>query len=140
MAATWRSASPPSATHALRFDEDLPFYGWLEDVDFTRRVGAHGRIVKVPTARGVHLGVKSGRGSGKRLGYSQVINPIAIALKGVIPWRRAVVSLSRNIVANSVRTLSPESYIDRRGRLWGNLLALKDLAAGRVKPSKVLDL
>ncbi len=126
--------------HGMRFDEDLPLYGWLEDVDFTRRVGAYGRIVKVPAARGVHLGIKSGRGSGKRLGYSQVINPIAIARKGVIPWRRAIVSLSKNIIANSVRTLSPESYIDRRGRLWGNLLALKDLAAGRAKPTKVLEL
>jgi hypothetical protein len=126
--------------HGMRFDEDLPLYGWLEDVDFTCRVGAYGRIVKVTTARGVHLGVKSGRGSGRRLGYSQVINPVAIAKKGLIPWRRAVVSLGKNIIANSVRIFAPEPYIDRRGRLWGNLLGLKDLALGKVKPTKVLDL
>ena len=126
--------------HGLRFDEDLPLYGWLEDVDFTRRVGDHGRIVKVEAARGVHLGVKSGRGSGKRLGYSQVINPVAIAMKGTMPWPRAIVSISRNLIANSVKTLRPEPYIDRRGRLWGNMLALADLATGRVRPTKVLEL
>ena len=97
-------------------------------------------MTKVTAARGVHLGVKSGRGSGKRLGYSQVINPVAIAREGLIPWRRAVVSLGKNIIANTVRTLAPEPYIDRRRRLWGNLLALKDLAAGKVKPNRVLDL
>jgi GT2 family glycosyltransferase len=66
----------------LEFDETLPLYGWLEDVDFSRSMAAHGRIVKISAARGVHLGVKSGRQSGRRLGYSQVSNPLYLVRKG----------------------------------------------------------
>lgn len=43
------------------FDELLPLYGWLEDVDFSRRLGELGRVVLSAASRGVHLGVKSGR-------------------------------------------------------------------------------
>ena len=42
------------------FDENLPLYGWLEDVDL-RRLVHMGKIVRLDGARGVHLGVKSGR-------------------------------------------------------------------------------
>ena len=44
-----------------RFDEKLPLYGWLEDVDFSLRLGQRGRIVKAMAAQGVHLGIKKGR-------------------------------------------------------------------------------
>ncbi len=126
--------------HGLRFDVDLPLYGWLEDVDFTRRLGAHGRIVALQAARGVHLGVKSGRGSGRRLGYSQVSNPVYLARRGTISWRRAVVSIGRNLLANSTRALRPEPYVDRMGRLRGNAIALRELALGRINPTRVLHL
>ncbi|MDA3887349.1 MAG: glycosyltransferase, partial [Allgaiera sp.] len=36
----------PVLEHRLRFDEALPLYAWLEDVDFSRRVAAHGRVVR----------------------------------------------------------------------------------------------
>ncbi len=130
----------PVRQHALRFDVQLPFYGWLEDVDFTRRLGVHGRVVKVLAARGVHLGVKSGRGSGKRLGYSQVSNPVYLARKGVISWHRAILSFSRNIISNCIHLPRPEPYIDRPGRLRGNWIALQELMRGRIRPTRVLDL
>jgi hypothetical protein len=69
-------------THGVRFDERLPLYAWSEDVDFTHRLGRYGRMVKLRGARGVHLGVKQGRTSGHRLGYSQVANPIYLFQKG----------------------------------------------------------
>ena len=34
----------PIVAHGLRFDTSLPFYGWLEDVDFSRQVAAFGRF------------------------------------------------------------------------------------------------
>ena len=130
----------PVRAHALRFDVQLPLYGWLEDVDFTRRLGAYGRIVKVQAARGVHLGVKSGRGSGRRLGYSQVSNPVYLARNGTISWRRAVASIGRNLLANSAKVLRPEPYVDRLGRLRGNGIALWEFMLGRIRPTRVLDL
>ncbi len=36
----------PVRLHGIRFDERLPLYGWLEDVDFSRQLAPHGDIVK----------------------------------------------------------------------------------------------
>ena len=126
--------------HHLEFDERLPLYAWYEDIDFTRRVSLHGRTVKLHGARGVHLGTKSGRTSGRRLGYSQVANPIYLARKGSFPWSNTFRSVGRNILMNSVLSIRPESYIDRRGRLWGNGRALIDLVSGCMAPERILDL
>jgi GT2 family glycosyltransferase len=124
--------------HNVRFDERLPLYGWSEDVDYTHRLGRHGRIVKLPGARGVHLGTKHGRTSGVRLGYSQVANPIYLLGKGSYSWSRATGSVARNLAANAVKSLWSEPYIDRRGRLGGNALAFMDLIRGRLDPERVL--
>jgi glycosyltransferase involved in cell wall biosynthesis len=124
----------------LTFDETLPLYGWLEDVDFSRRMAAYGRIVKISAARGVHLGAKSGRQSGRRLGYSQVANPLYLVRKGTCSRRKALKLMSRNLAANIAKTFRPEPYIDRAGRLMGNLRALLDLMGGRLSPERVLNL
>jgi hypothetical protein len=74
----------PLHRHSLRFDEDLPLYGWLDDVDLCRRLSAYGRIVKNWNMIGVHLGTKRGRTAGIRLGYSQIANPIYLRRKGTL--------------------------------------------------------
>jgi Glycosyltransferase like family 2 len=125
---------------ACRFDERLPLYGWLEDVDFSVQLARHGGIVRAAAARGVHLGIKQGRQSGVRLGYSQIANPIYLSRKGTCPWRRAIRLMSRNIAANCVRAVRPEPYIDRLGRAFGNARALCDLLAGRLAPERILEL
>lgn len=130
----------PMRAQALRFDEQLPLYGWYEDLDLTRRLGAHGAILRLHGARGVHLGTKSGRVPGIRLGYSQVANAIYLARKGVYPWNRALRSAARHLAMNVARALFPEPHVDRLGRLRGNLLALADLPRGRMHPMRVLDL
>ena len=125
----------------IRFDERLPLYGWQEDVDFSRRLAAHGTVVRVDGAQGVHLGTKSGRTAGVRLGYSQVANPIYLTRKRAgYPARRALEHIARNMASNVVRSPWPEPFIDRIGRLRGNLLALRDLATGRIGPERVLEL
>ena len=123
--------------HGLRFDEQLPAYGWYEDIDFSRRLGKHGALLALPGATGVHLGVKAGRVSGRRLGYSQVANPAYLWRKGSFPLGNTVRSIGRNFVANLFRSLRPEPYVDRRGRLRGNLLAFGDLLRGRMHPSRI---
>ena len=126
--------------HHLEFDERLPLYAWYEDIDFTRRVSLYGRTVKLHGARGVHLGTKSGRTSGRRLGYSQVANPIYLARKGSFPWSNTLRSVGRNVLMNCILSMRPEAYIDRRGRLWGNGRALMDLIRGCMTPEKILEL
>jgi hypothetical protein len=124
----------------VAFDERLPLYGWLEDVDFSRRLSRLGRVVLSGASRGVHLGVKSGRESGLRLGYSQIANPVYLMRKGSLSWPRAMWQMARNVVMNTALSVFPEPYIDRRGRLLGNAIALKHLALGRLEPERILDL
>jgi len=130
----------PMRAHGLRFDEQLPLYGWYEDLDLTRRLGAHGTILRLEGARGVHLGTKSGRVAGTRLGYSQVANAIYLARKGSYPWNRALRSAGRHLAMNAARSLRPEPHVDRLGRLRGNLIALGDLLRGRMHPMRVTEL
>jgi hypothetical protein len=124
----------------LRFDETLPLYGWLEDVDFSRGLAAHGRIVNSDACRGVHMGVKRGRTSGVKLGYSQVANPLYLARKGRMTPRRALVQMARNIAQNCARAWRPEPWVDRRGRLQGNMRAFSDLVSGKLTPTEILNL
>lgn len=129
--------------HGIRVDERLPLYAWQEDVDFTRRLAAHGTVARLPAARGVHLGTKHGRGSGRRLGYSQVANPIYLmrsAGHGAYPRGYAARRILGNIAANLLRAARPEPHVDRRGRLHGNVVALRDLLRGRLAPERALDL
>jgi GT2 family glycosyltransferase len=122
----------------VRFDERLPLYGWQEDVDFSAQLRSLGLIVWTDKIWGVHLGTKVGKTSGVRFGYSQVINPFYVVRKGNMSAKRAVILVLKNILANMVKSIAPESYIDRRGRLRGNLIGLLHLATGRLIPEYVL--
>ena len=58
----------------LRFDENLPLYGWMEDIDLTYQLASFGKLLSGPVMTGIHLGVRGGRQPGKRVGYSQIAN------------------------------------------------------------------
>jgi GT2 family glycosyltransferase len=122
----------------VRFDERLVLYGWQEDIDFTSQLRTRGRVVGISTIRGVHLGLKAGRISGERFGYSQIVNPVYLILKGTVPATFALPLLGRNLAANLLRSLWPEAYIDRRGRLRGNLRAIFHILIGRIEPEYIL--
>lgn len=121
----------------LRFDEELPFYGWLEDVDFSRAASRFGRVVTSAQLRGVHLGTKTGRMSGVRLGYSQIANPIYLVAKRRMGWRHALAQMGRNLGSNLVKVWQPEPWIDRKGRLRGNALAIWHFLLGRLSPQNI---
>jgi glycosyltransferase involved in cell wall biosynthesis len=126
-----------SSIGELRFDQRLVLYGWLEDRDFAAALARRGgRLVKSAEARGVHMGVKGGRVHGDRLGYSQVINPVYMLRKGTMTTLQVADHIARNVASNLAKALRPEPFIDRRGRLRGNVLALIDLMRGRVEPER----
>ncbi len=121
----------------VRFDERLVLYGWLEDRDFAAALARRGgRLIKWSHAYGVHMGVKSGRVSGERLGYSQVVNPIYMLGKGTMSLIKVVDHIFRNTASNFARMLWPEPFVDRRGRAKGNLIALADVLRGRLEPER----
>lgn len=129
-----------SAIDGAVFDERLPLYAWLEDADFRSRIERRGRFVRNEALRGVHLGHKAGRGRGLLLGYSQIANAAYLARKGTVPKPYLARLAARNMVANLLHSIRPEPFVDRRGRLRGNLLALADLMRGRVAPERILEL
>ncbi len=129
-----------AALGTLRFDERLPLYGWLEDADFSISVGRNGPMVQSGLLVGVHLGVKAGRTSGVRFGYSQIANPIYLNRKGTMPLTQSATNILRNLATNHMMALAPEPYIDRRGRVQGNWMAFLDLMRGKLSPERILDL
>jgi GT2 family glycosyltransferase len=124
----------------LTFDERLPLYAWLEDTDFGARVSRHGTSARVDGLWGVHLGMKSGRVKGEKLGYSQIANPIYLVRKKSISLRFAANLMGRNFLMNLLRSARPEPEIDRRGRLRGNLIALRDLFLADIRPERAAEL
>jgi GT2 family glycosyltransferase len=125
----------------ITFDENLPLYGWQEDIDFSRQLAPQGRIVRSPRLRGVHLGTKrSGRSPGKQLGYSQIANPYYLVKKGTMSTQFAWRLVRNNVGGNIARFLRPEPTVDRRGRLLGNALAVRDILIRRCRPGRILEL
>jgi len=125
-----------SDARALRFDENLPLYGWLEDRDFSVRAARTGAVVRFDGCALVHLGVSTGRENGTRLGYQQVVHPAYLHRKGVLGRGQTAKFLTRALAANLVRRSS--GRVDRPGRLRGNVLGLLALAQGHVDPQLVL--
>lgn len=129
-----------TAARDMRFDERLPLYGWLEDRDFTACIRRRGLYGRAQALWGVHMGAKGGRVPGVKLGYSQIANAAYLVGKGTATPGFAVRLAGRNILANLARSFRPEPWIDRRGRLRGNMLALADLARGKARPERALEL
>lgn len=126
----------PVLKYGLAFDEALPLHSWLDDVDFSRQLAPFGRLVESDQLRGVHLGIGAGRPPGRRLGYSQVINPVHMWRKGTIAAGRALRLAGRNFFSNLLHSLLPRDRTDSRGQLGGNLRALGDILRGRIDPER----
>ncbi len=123
------------------FDERLVLYGWLEDRDFGAALARNGgRLVKSSEAYGVHMGVKGGRVSGERLGYSQIVNPLYMFRKRTMTAAQVAGQIFRNMASNFGRAAQPEPFIDRRGRIRGNLMGIADVLRGRLHPERAAEL
>ena len=123
------------------FDEKLPLYAWAEDVDFSRQAARHGAVLRNDAMAGVHLAIKHGRVSGVRFGYSQIANQVYLARKGTLTVSGCLRKAVENVGANLVGAIrGHEPYVDRRGRLTGNLLGIRDVVLGRSSPDRILTL
>jgi GT2 family glycosyltransferase len=128
----------------ILFDENLPLYGWLEDLDFATNLLRYGRIIMNTATCFVHLAVPSGRTSGLRYGYSQVVNPLYLWKKNGKPdlarvvFRHWIGHCAINLHRTILRV--PTDRADRKGRLRGNMLGISHVIAGRVDPSHILEL
>lgn len=123
----------------IRFDENLPLYGWLEDLDYSAMARRLGRIVCYPNCCGVHLGVKADRVNGATFGYSQIANPYYLAKKGTTERLLCLRFIGQALAANIVRGLITRNhpFIDYRGRLQGNIRAIVDIILLRSHPLNI---
>jgi hypothetical protein len=128
-----------TALKAIRFDEALPLYSWLEDLDLQAQLVRRGRTAGVSTCNGVHLGTRGGRTSGVRFGYSQIANPVYLAGKGSMSGGKMLRFAMRALASNIVFSMKLGADIDYFGRLKGNCKALVDVVTGRVHPSRILN-
>ena len=126
-----------------RFDEGLPLYSWLEDRDFSHRC-TRGKCppVELRNAAAVHLGWRSGRVSGVRLGFSTVVNPVYLKRKaGTFSFAHIVVHYwMRCMVGNLLGIVTRDKDYDRWGLLKGNLLGYWHLLSGKCDPEYILQL
>lgn len=120
------------------FDERLPLYSWLEDLDFSRQLLRYGRLVHVPAAVCVHQGSASGgRQQHRRLGYSQISNVAHLWGKGSVGAADVVRLVGRPVVASLVGAVHGQEKPERRQRLVGMGLAFADLVRGRITPERI---
>ncbi len=123
------------------FDERLPLYGWLEDLDFSRRAMREGRLVKAAAVVTVHQGSSSGgRKQHRRLGYSQVSNPLYLWRKGSLQPKDLVVLVGKPVLASIKGSIIGDERLERRERLKGMSLAAGDILRGRFTPERISDL
>jgi glycosyltransferase involved in cell wall biosynthesis len=126
-----------SAIRNIWFDERLPLYGWLEDSDFSH-ASTKGRRAPLTNcaAYAVHLGWRGGRIGGRRLGFSQIVNPFYLWQKSrVFSLAHIVIQCwLRCLVGNILGLISGEAIEDRPGRLRGNALGFLHLLSGQVDP------
>lgn len=127
-----------SAVGSLRFDENLPLYGWQEDMDFAARISIYGKVIRTTAFAGVHRGVNKGRSPGKTFGFAQIVNPAYLVRKGTMCPKKALTLIVKNLLANHVKFFWPEPFIDRRGRVVGNWLGLLHLLRGKTDPTVIL--
>jgi GT2 family glycosyltransferase len=132
-----------AAINKLRFDEGLPLYAWLEDRDYSHRITKNLHPpVECQDAVAVHLGARSGRIGGVRMGFSEIINPVYLWTKNKtfsLPYI-VVQYWMRCLLGNILGILTRDSDYDRVGLLKGNLLGLQHLLCGRCDPSYIIKL
>ncbi len=68
------------------------------------------------------------------------MNPIYLIGKGTMKRWYGLRLICRNLAANTVKSLNPEPYIDRRGRLKGNLIGFAHVLTRRAHPEYILKL
>ena len=129
-----------SMAEGLAFDETLPLYAWQEDVDYTVQLARRGRLLWTNALAGVHLGAKRSRMPGLTMGYAQIANPIFLRRKRTMAARHAYPLMARNLAMNLMKSIRPEPWCDRRGRLVGNIRALRDFFDRRLHPGNILDM
>ncbi|TLD69942.1 glycosyltransferase family 2 protein [Phragmitibacter flavus] len=125
----------------IQFDERLPMYSWMDDADIGIRAQRFGKCAYSPNACMAHLAVKSGRDSGIRFGFAQIMNPFYLGSTGVFQWSTVLKNhVLKAVAANLFGVMRRDKSVDRLGRLRGNWIALSNLVKGRIEPELIREI
>jgi GT2 family glycosyltransferase len=126
------------------FDENLPLYSYGEDYDISIRLERYGLVGRFAGCVGVHLETPGGRVREELRGYSFVANNWYFLKKGVthlpplMAWARFWwVCVVKSVWINSWKRLKGDRSLDWRGRVKGQLLAVRDIVTGRCHPKRI---
>jgi len=107
-----------------RFDEWFDGYSYLEDLDFSYRVGQARRLAVVADAHYRHLAAPGGRGSGPVFGQREVLNRLYFVRKHPeFSRRKCTLALLLRMGMNVAFAVRDRRASDL-GRAWGNALGL----------------
>jgi len=125
-ASVWRR----EVLRRFRFDEWFDGYSYLEDLDFSYRVGRTSKLAVVVAARYLHLQAPGGRGGGYAFGVREVLN------RSYFVRKHAELSLGKCRAALAVRLLMSlalafrERQASYAARAFGNAVGLVRSALG----------
>ena len=60
--------------------------------------------------------------------------------KGTMKPDLVAIQIFSNVASNAVRLLRPEPYVDRKGRLKGNIRAIIEIITGELSPERAAGL
>jgi GT2 family glycosyltransferase len=130
----WRT----DVVQAVRFDETLEGYAQGEDLEFSLRARARGRLVMLGMARLRHWHQLAGRPDAFRLGYMELHNRYEIHRRSLAPRRRR--DIAWFVYAWGLDTLLLARHLARPGRflrtirqIAGRVKAAADLCLARTK-------
>lgn len=119
-ASVWRRA----IFRDTRFDEWFGGYSYLEDLDFSYRVGRRHRLAVVAGARYLHLPAAEGRGNGYVFGLREVVNRVHFVRKyPEFSLRKCYAALAVRLLMN-VAFAARDGKASYLGRAWGNAVGL----------------
>ena len=113
------------------------------ETDFVARNELFQGLVKMIANVGLTVGADVEKIKRAKVGSLSVEDAIADTISKVgenMSLRRASFLIFKNIVANAAKSAFPEEYIDRWGRLKGNMIGLLHVAKGKLDPMYALKL
>lgn len=122
------------------FDERLPLYSEMEDLDMGSRAKRWGQIGYSFCCLGVHLQTSSGRINYRMRGFSQIMNAWYLMEKGTLPRNRVVSNILKSILKNAGSLLRTGQFSKRKDILTGNFFALLNIVKGKIEPELIYKL
>ena len=129
-----------SAAEQTLFDTRMLYYALYEDLDFGARCARLGLLAGFTGCQIVHLATRTSKFPARRYGYAHVMNGFYLWRKGSQSALSFLRATMKGFVANACGMIVIRrgiSRAQRRERLWGNILGLRDIMIHGAKPEQI---